>query len=122
MVCFVSILPPKARLSTLPLREDAGLTVRTLPTRAACPTTCFFLMDLWEGLGGGMARVSVFDPRLNAGAYITKDLAASDGLSSMEGFHESGKVSWGDCRLTIANSVWKAAARQLHRQEDHTRR
>jgi len=32
-------------------------------TKAAC----FFLMDRWEKLGGGMARVSVFDPRLNAG-------------------------------------------------------
>lgn len=44
------------------------------------------------------------------------------GLSSMEGFHESGKVSWGDCQLTIANSVWKAAANQLRQQETRTRR
>lgn len=92
-----------------------------LPTRAACPTSCFFLMNLWEELRGGMARVDVFDPRLNAGAYITKGLADSNDSSLARGFHESGKVSWGDCQLTIANSVWKAASTQLHRQEARTR-
>jgi hypothetical protein len=35
-------------------------------------TTCFWLMDKWEELGGGMARIHVFDPRLNAGSYILK--------------------------------------------------
>ncbi|MCW1887020.1 hypothetical protein OKA04_19935 [Luteolibacter flavescens] len=93
-----------------------------LPTRMANPTTCFFLMDLWEELRGGMARGSVFDPQLNAGAYITKDLAASNESPVMRGFHESGKVSWGDCQLTIANSGWKAAANQLLQQETRTRR
>ena len=33
-----------------------------LLTRAACPTTCFFLMNLWKELRGGIALVSVFDP------------------------------------------------------------
>jgi hypothetical protein len=84
-----------------------------LEARAACPTTCFFLMDLWEKLGGGMARVSVFDPRLNAGAYILKDLHPFDASSLAGGFHESGKFSWGDCTLTIANSVWNAARNQM---------
>ena len=90
-----------------------------LPARAACPASCFFLMDLWEKLRGGMARVEVFDPRLNAGAYITKDLAPPGNASLARGFHESGKFSWGDCQLTIANSVWRAAQRQL---ETSTRR
>ena len=52
-------------------------------------------MDLWEKLGGGMARVSVFDPRLNAGAYILKDLNAFGDSTLAGGYHESGKFSWG---------------------------
>jgi hypothetical protein len=35
-------------------------------------TTCFWLMDRWEKFGGGMARIHVFDSRLNAGSYILK--------------------------------------------------
>jgi len=45
----------------------------------------------------------VFDPRLNAGTSITKELADSQS-SLARGFHESGKPNWSDCRLTIANS------------------
>ena len=65
-----------------------------------------------------MARVEVFDPRLNAGDYITKKLYWTPGASLACGFHESGKFSWGDCTLTIANSVWKAAANQQADQHD----
>ncbi|MDA0766775.1 MAG: hypothetical protein O3A92_08130, partial [Verrucomicrobia bacterium] len=72
---------------------------------------------------GGMARIELFDPRLNAGAYITKDLARLGNASLSRGFHETGKFSWGDCTLTIANSVWKAAANQQRLQDrTHTGR
>jgi len=60
-----------------------------------------------------MARVSVFDPQLNAEAYILKDLPRFDDSSLAGGFHESGKFSWGDCQLTIANAVWNAVRNQM---------
>jgi len=34
--------------------------------------SCFAQMKIWESLGGGMARVRVFDSRLNAAGYILK--------------------------------------------------
>ena len=30
-------------------------------------------MNCWENRGGGMSRVHVFDPRLNAGSYMLKE-------------------------------------------------
>ena len=33
-----------------------------LPARAACLSTCFFLMAAWEKIGGGMARVRLYRP------------------------------------------------------------
>ena len=35
-------------------------------------STCFWIADKWEKLGGGMARIRVFDSGLNAGSYILK--------------------------------------------------
>ncbi len=83
-----------------------------LDRRYQNPSTCFWLMDQWEQLKGGMARVTVFDPRLNAGAYILKDLTLDD-ASLGGGFYESAKFGGGECQLTIAHSVWKTAKRQL---------
>jgi len=60
-----------------------------------------------------MARVRVFDPRLSAGDYITKQLDRNPDASLARGFHESGKLNWSDCRLTIANSVLRAVKRQI---------
>ncbi|MCB1085472.1 MAG: hypothetical protein KDM63_00380 [Verrucomicrobiae bacterium] len=86
-----------------------------LERRQLCPVTCFRCMHLWEALGGGMARVSVFDPRLNAGAYLLKDLNGFGDASLGGGFYESGKFSDAACQLTIAHSVWKTAKKQQPR-------
>ena len=97
--CQASLRRAESSLST----PGGGLA--GLPTRKSLISTCFFLMNLWEEMGGGMARIELFDPRLNAGAYLTKDLARLGNASLSRGFHETGKFSWGDCTLTIANSV-----------------
>lgn len=79
-------------------------------------TTCFWQMDCWEKLRGGMARVTVFDPRLSAGSYILKDLANFDDSTLGGGFYESAKLSSQDSQLTIADAVWKVTRRQLKRR------
>ena len=48
-----------------------------LPRRVVAVQTCFFIMDLWEKMGGGFARVTVFDHKLNGVGYISKCLGES---------------------------------------------
>lgn len=71
------------------------------------PTTCFWLMDKWEKLGGGMARVHVFDSRLNAGSYILKQSGLETNLGGDA--HESAKFSSKACELMLADRVWEVA-------------
>ncbi len=70
-------------------------------------TTCFWLMDKWEKLGGGMARIHVFDSRLNAGSYILK----RNGFSAVDlgDSYESAKFTSKACELMLADRVWKVA-------------
>ena len=71
------------------------------------PTTCFWLMDKWEKLGGGMARVHVFDSRLNAGSYILKRSGFDERIGGDA--YESAKFSSKACELMLADRVWKVA-------------
>lgn len=103
------------------LREEEGesfgrvhfhFLLAGLERRDANPSNCFRLMARWEQLGGGMARVSRFDPRLNAGSYLLKNLGDFDDSSLGGGAYESAKFGSDACRLTIAHSVWKTAKNQ----------
>lgn len=115
---------PFRRLLWVLRREDGEKTGRThfhyllagLNRRFENPTTCFWLMNRWEQLRGGMSRVSVFDPRLNAGSYILKDLNRFDDSTLGGGYYESSKFSSEDSQLTIADAVWKVAKRQMKRR------
>jgi hypothetical protein len=71
-------------------------------------TTCFWLQDKWEKLGGGMARVHVFDPRLNAGAYILKQSGLDDASLGGDAY-ESAKFSGKACELLLADRLWEVA-------------
>jgi hypothetical protein len=77
------------------------------PERTAIPTTCFWLQDKWEKLGGGMARIHVFDSRLNAGSYILKRSGFSESIGG--DVYESAKFSNKACELMLADRVWKVA-------------
>jgi hypothetical protein len=63
------------------LRKEKGeLTARPhfhaliagLPTSAVTPATCFSYMKIWERLGGGQARVRVYDSTLTGVGYVLK--------------------------------------------------
>ena len=75
--------------------------------RAIHPTTCFWLQDKWEKLGGGMARIHVFDSRLNAGSYILKWSGFDESIGGDA--YESAKFSSKACELMLADRVWKVA-------------
>jgi hypothetical protein len=42
------------------------------PKHALTKDTCFSFMKIWEQLGGGMARVTLYSPRLDGVGYVLK--------------------------------------------------
>jgi hypothetical protein len=70
--------------------------------------TCFWLMNKWEKLGGGMTRIYVFDPRLNAGSYILQRNGFSSAVDLGDAY-ESAKFASKACELMLADRVWKVA-------------
>jgi hypothetical protein len=64
-------------------------------------------MDKWEKLDGGMARIHVFDSRLNAGSYILKRKGFDESIGGDA--YESAKFSSKACELMLAKCVWEVA-------------
>ncbi len=83
-----------------------------LPAEACNMRTCFALKNGWESRKGGMARVSRFDPRLDAGSYLTKPAGPADPGDA----YESAKFGSGACGLMIAHAVWKFASSKRQAQ------
>jgi hypothetical protein len=82
-----------------------------LPVGGVHKQTCHVLRNTWESrCKGGMARVTVFDPRLDAGSYLTKP----DGMADPGDAYESAKFGSGASSLMTAEAVWRfvAAKRQ----------
>ena len=61
---------------------------------------CFQLMRSWEAIGGGMARVHLFNARLNAGEYLIKPDSFEGGEA-----YESSKFDIRHVELTVAHAV-----------------
>lgn len=79
-----------------------------LPSEATTIRTCFALKNGWEDpalIRGGMARVTLFDPRLDAGRYLTKP----DGHADPGDAYESAKFGSHSSSLMIAHAVWRFA-------------
>lgn len=80
-------------------------------------TTCLFMMGYWEGIGGGMARVRVYDAKQDGAAYCTKGLErVNDSHWSNQGAnsYEVGKFGRDDTLMLIPSTAlladWKRAA------------
>lgn len=95
------------------------------------PTTCLFMMGYWEGLGGGMARVRVFDAAQDGASYVIKGLEGdgTDWTSQGANRYEVGKFNGDDTLMLIPSRAllaeWKGAAREsgrLTRQAQARRR
>jgi len=69
-----------------------------LPARAASIATCFFLMKTWEKMGGGMARVRLYDQGQDGLAYLTKCLHGGDA-------YETSKFAEGLSHLTLSDGL-----------------
>jgi len=82
-----------------------------LPVSAVNTKTCVAMMKQWERFGGGMARVRIFDPSSDGGAYITKELSGLNGADS----YESAKFSHVSSSLMLSESCWRVAASSKRR-------
>jgi len=71
-----------------------------LPARAVNLSTCFFLMHAWEKIGGGMARVRLYDQGQDGLAYLTKCLHGGDA-------YETSKFAEGLSHLTLSDGLWR---------------
>jgi len=93
--------------------------VAGLPDQAKHRSTCFSIKNYWEKLGGGMARVYVYDKSRTALSYMLKpSLDGTDSSMSEGGRHyESGKFGRAD-QVTFSEGT----LRLLHRRRGIGRR
>jgi hypothetical protein len=80
---------------------DATLTNTSL-TPLNDPSTCCYLMAQWEAVGGGMARVHVFDHRLNGVGYLTQCLEMGPDPGDL---YESAKFGNRSCDLMLSDGA-----------------
>lgn len=77
-------------------------------------TTCLFMMGYWEGIGGGMARIRVYDAGQDGASYITKGLNEDSFTSGGANRYEIGKFNGDETLMLIpSNSLlnqWKRDA------------
>jgi hypothetical protein len=84
-----------------------------LPRQVVNPASCFFQMQTWEKVGGGMARVHRFDSRLNGAGYILKCLGETTDPGDS---YESAKFGGGHCQLMLSNAAEKVMLRRSMRE------
>lgn len=88
-----------------------------LPRHAATNRTCSFISDQWQRLGGGMARIALYDPTLDGVAYILK----YSGQAIQMGGIESAKFGPRNCELMLSNSLARMLmARRKDREASST--
>jgi hypothetical protein len=53
-------------------REHLHALIAGFPKHALTTATCFSFLKIWEGQGGGMARVTLYSPSLDGVGYVLK--------------------------------------------------
>ena len=86
-----------------------------LPRQVVKIATCFYQMSTWEQVGGGMARVHRFDPRLNGAGYILKCLGETADAGDL---YESAKFGGGHCQLMLSHAAERVMALRAMRERD----
>jgi hypothetical protein len=96
------------------LRTEAGEVTGRLhlhaliagfPESARTTATCFSFMRIWEQLGGGMARVSLYSPLLDGVGYVLKGCEAEYQCAGGN-YYETQKFG-GRCDVMLSESVFR---------------
>ena len=99
------------------LRTEAGEATGRLhlhaliagfPEHVVTTATCFSFMKLWEKLGGGMARVTVYSPSLDGVGYVLKGCEAEYHRSGGD-YYETQKFGK-RCDVMLSESVFRVLA------------
>ena len=95
------------------LRREAGEStarihfhalIAGLPSHARKTATCFSFMKIWERLGGGMARVTLYSPLLDGVGYVLKGCEAECQRAGGD-YYEARKFG-GNCDVMLSESVF----------------
>jgi hypothetical protein len=99
------------------LRTEAGEATGRLhfhaliagfPEHAVTTATCFSFMKLWEKLGGGMARVSVYSPSLDGVGYVLK--GCEEEYQRLGGNYYETQKFGKRCDVMLSESVFRVVA------------
>lgn len=99
------------------LRTEAGEATGRLhlhaliagfPQHALTKATCFSFMRIWEGLNGGMARVTLYSPRLDGVGYVLKGCEAEYARAGGD-YYEARKFG-GRCDVMLSESIYRVLA------------
>jgi hypothetical protein len=99
------------------LRTEAGEATGRLhlhaliagfPEHAATTATSFSFMKIWERLGGGMARVTVYSPSLDGVGYVLKGCEAE--YQRVGGDYYETQKFGKRCDVMLSESVFRVVA------------
>ncbi len=99
------------------LRTEAGEATGRLhfhaliagfPKHAATTATCFSFMKIWEQLGGGMARVTIYSPSLDGVGYVLKGCETEYQRTGGD-YYETQKFGK-RCDVMLSESVFRVLA------------
>lgn len=74
------------------------------PKHALTKATCFSFMKIWEQLGGGMARVTLYSPRLDGVGYVLKG-GEEEYRRAGGDYYETRKFG-GRCDVMLSKSIF----------------
>ena len=77
------------------------------PQHARTKATCFAFMKIWEQLGGGMARVTRYSPRLDGVGYVLKGCEAEMKRAGGD-YYETRKFG-GHCDVMLSKSIFRVS-------------
>jgi hypothetical protein len=99
------------------LRTEAGEATGRLhlhaliagfPEHAVTTATCFSFMRIWEQMGGGMARVTVYSPSLDGVGYVLKGCEAE--YQRVGGDYYETQKFGKRCDVMLSESVFRVLA------------
>jgi hypothetical protein len=86
-------------------REHLHALIAGFPKHALTTATCFSFMKIWEGQGGGMARVTLYSPSLDGVGYVLKGGEAEYARTGGN-FYETQKFG-GRCDVMLSESIFR---------------
>jgi hypothetical protein len=86
-------------------RKHLHALIAGYPRHAMSTATCFSFMRIWEQLGGGMTRVTLYSPLLDGVGYVLKG-GEAEYLRAGGDFYETRKFGI-NCDVMLSESVFR---------------